>query len=453
MLGQRFLSSIAAATTLLLGANAFATLTYSSSAGTSAIDISDTAKPIVYGSFAGTCTPDSTSTTCNSCTSTTDIFPCSTSAIPSTNTNFVITLTVNNSSVTAPTTGTVTPTVKMGGSTGQVVGTTDWVSGSGQTALTVTVPWSDLCSKATSAGGNTDCSTNVNADLYIAFENVGGSTDSILVRIITSYANGAAASSYIDCADTDTNTSKVGFCHFKAFPGDEKIYADELSVGTSYPSSPSGANYKNAVFFYEEQQTGETDADTVARISNSSPMTLYPYNTSGSESDDPKVTGLVNGVRYCMLMASQDLTGTIQFFTDRTAVGFDPTTVCGMPEPVVGLLDDKHCFIATAAFGSDMAPEVQSFRDFRNEYLLPFAWGKKFVQTYYKYSPKYANMIAGNETAKATVRIALWPLLLFARMSVAFGFWITLLIMGAAMLTFYGLYRRLILGRNVRGEL
>ena len=170
---------------------------------------------------------------------------------------------------------------------------------------------------------------------------------------------------------------------------------------------------------------------------------------------DDRITGLTNGVRYCLVMASQDATGIINYFTktsDFPAAGAQ-SGFCTSPEPVVGLLDDKHCFIATAAWGSDMAPEVQSFRDFRNKYLLPFAWGQKFVKTYYKYSPKYANMIAGNETAKTVVRSLLWPLLLFARMSVAFGFWISLAIMAAALWSFIELYRRLVLGRKVRGEL
>ncbi len=100
-----------------------------------------------------------------------------------------------------------------------------------------------------------------------------------------------------------------------------------------------------------------------------------------------------------------------------------------------------------------MAPEVQSFREFRNKFLLTNSWGRTFVKLYYKYSPYYANMIAQNETAKTVIRGMLWPLLFFARMSVTFGFWTTFLILSMAVLSFIELYRRLILGRHLRGEL
>ncbi len=468
MLGKKFFSSLCASVVLLFSANALATLTYSSATGVSNVDTTDPTKVILFGAFAGSCTASNTGSTCNSCSGTvfsgTGLLPCSQSNV-SANTTVSIVITINNTAITAPT-NTTTPTIKIGGSTGNSVGTNNWTVGA--STFTVTVPWGDLCNGVTS--GSTDCSTNLNADLYIAFENIGGgtaTTDSVIVKIVTRFAKTSAQDSswnYVDCpTDPDPNTEKVGFCHFKVFPGDKKIYADGLAVSTSFPTSPStGAPYKAAVFLYEIQQTGETDAQTVARITNASPSKTISVGTVSTGSDplsDSRIEGLTNGSRYCMVMASQDQTGVISFFTPTAtnavapAVAVSPTTLCTSPEPVVGLLDDKHCFIATAAFGSDMAPEVQSFRDFRNKYLLPFSWGQKFVKTYYKYSPKYAELIAGNDVAKAVVRGALWPLLLFARMSVAFGFWVTLLIMATAVLTFVELYRRLILGRNVRGEL
>ncbi|MDG0817055.1 hypothetical protein NWE73_11805 [Bdellovibrio sp. PAP01] len=465
---KKLSSSVIASLVLLFSANAFATLTYSQSSGASAIDITDTKKPIIYGGFAGTCTADTTSSTCNSCNgnlvSGTGLIPCNENNI-SPDTILQLVVNIDNATITNPS-NTTGPTVKMGGSTGTSVGTTSWRAGA--TSFTVTVSWKDLCNNIPS-NPTTDCSKDLNHDLYIAFENVGSgttTTDSMLVKIVTRYAKATAADTswnYVDCpTDPDPNTINVGFCHFTVFPGDKKIYADALAVSTSFPATPnSGSTYQSAVFFYEIQNSSDADdAATVARITNASPSVRLPVSTLGGDPlADNRIDGLTNGSRYCMVMASKDQTGLIAFYTPTAtnavapATAVDASTLCTTPEPVVGLLDDKHCFIATAAFGSDMAPEVQSFRDFRNKYLLPFSWGQKFVKTYYKYSPKYAELIAGNETAKIVVRTALWPLLLFARMSVAFGFWISLLIMMAAFVTVFELYRRLILGRNVRGEL
>jgi len=69
------------------------------------------------------------------------------------------------------------------------------------------------------------------------------------------------------------------------------------------------------------------------------------------------------------------------------------------------------CFIATAAYGSPLAPQVQLLREFRDRYLLPNPVGKAFVAFYYRVSPPVAKFIAGSETLRAIVRIGLVPVL------------------------------------------
>jgi YVTN family beta-propeller protein len=45
------------------------------------------------------------------------------------------------------------------------------------------------------------------------------------------------------------------------------------------------------------------------------------------------------------------------------------------------------CFIATAAYGSSMEPDVTILRRFRDTYLLSFGPGYFFVNAYYRHSP------------------------------------------------------------------
>ncbi len=63
-----------------------------------------------------------------------------------------------------------------------------------------------------------------------------------------------------------------------------------------------------------------------------------------------------------------------------------------------------YCFIATAAYGTETASQLDILRDFRDQVLLENALGSRFVEAYYKISPPVADFIAKNDFLRAVVR-------------------------------------------------
>lgn len=71
----------------------------------------------------------------------------------------------------------------------------------------------------------------------------------------------------------------------------------------------------------------------------------------------------------------------------------------------------KSCFIATAAYGSEMAPAVAILRHLRDKYLVTNSLGQIFVVSYYSLGPYLAIPIAENEQLRQLTRLFLTPLI------------------------------------------
>jgi parallel beta-helix repeat protein len=106
------------------------------------------------------------------------------------------------------------------------------------------------------------------------------------------------------------------------------------------------------------------------------------------------------------------------------------------------------CFIATAAYGSPLAPEVMTLRHFREEYLLTNSPGRWIVTQYYRNSPPLAQYISRHAWAKTTAQIILIPIIAYGWFMVSTGWIVKLLTCVVVAILGIVLLRRLKRRRN-----
>ena len=77
--------------------------------------------------------------------------------------------------------------------------------------------------------------------------------------------------------------------------------------------------------------------------------------------------------------------------------------------------ENGGCLIATAAFGSELAPQVQQLREIRDNTVLQTESGAAFMDAfnrfYYLFSPGVADLERQNPALKEIVKVALTPML------------------------------------------
>ncbi|MCK4784151.1 MAG: S8 family serine peptidase [Desulfobacteraceae bacterium] len=165
-----------------------------------------------------------------------------------------------------------------------------------------------------------------------------------------------------------------------------------------------------------------------ANISGDSPPYTLEWDfgdgtteTQSTDSDTAQISHTYNsaGAYKLWVMVTSALAGGSATQTVQASIGISVT-----PPPTTDKDGDGGgggCFIATAAYGSRMEPQVELLREFRDRYLLTNSAGKSFVILYYAYSPPIACFIAKNDTLRAVVRCALLPVVAVSWIAVHLG--------------------------------
>jgi uncharacterized protein YfcZ (UPF0381/DUF406 family) len=138
-----------------------------------------------------------------------------------------------------------------------------------------------------------------------------------------------------------------------------------------------------------------------------------------AEGADYTVTDIVPGVSAELtILSGTYLASKLKNFGQQAVltidfdVGRDGTFTITVP-PI--------CFIATAAYGTPMAEEIQILREFRDEYLQTNPAGQALVNLYYRFSPPVARFITEYPALKPVVRTALLPAVVMSAVAVNTG--------------------------------
>ena len=140
----------------------------------------------------------------------------------------------------------------------------------------------------------------------------------------------------------------------------------------------------------------------------------YGYNSGYIDKNQTTypVTGLSDDTTYYFAAKAFDAEGLESDWSNVVSTNDDPdgsVTEQG-PPPTVSWAGGEGCFIATAAYGSNMDRHVTILTKFRDKHLLTNSIGRNIIDAYYKFSPTFAKYLHKHPFARAIVRYALIPI-------------------------------------------
>jgi hypothetical protein len=147
------------------------------------------------------------------------------------------------------------------------------------------------------------------------------------------------------------------------------------------------------------------DDITADNFGTSMPVTATVAPASAGSRQTFTIFGLLPGTDYTVAVRGRDgcyQDGAIAttHFTTASATGSEVDA----------------CFIATAAYGSLMANDVELLRHVRDAYLSHTAIGELAIETYYTFGPAVAQVVAPSELLRQTARDALAPVVATIRL-------------------------------------
>jgi len=165
------------------------------------------------------------------------------------------------------------------------------------------------------------------------------------------------------------------------------------------PAAPSGltatAVSSSQIDLSWQDNSDNEDGFKIERSDTGAEGSYTEIDTVGAEVETYSDTGLDPNTTYYYRVRAYNAVGDSNYTEDSA------TTLASE--------DGKGCFIATAAYGSDLDSHVETLRNFRDSYMVTNPVGSALVSAYYKLSPPVADFIDDHPTLKPIVRAGLMP--------------------------------------------
>ncbi len=218
---------------------------------------------------------------------------------------------------------------------------------------------------------------------------------------------------------TRTSTTSTSFTTTTTTYKQTLVSTETTSTTTSRTSTYVSTSWESitlltsttilSISWFSETTSTTTTATQTSTVF--SPTVTVPTTTTTS----------VNATLYSptVTLTSTTLTETSTTTTSTTgttATSYSPTvTLTSTATTLTTFLPIRPCIIASAAYGSELAPEVQSLRMFRDSKVLSTFAGTQFMRVfnafYYSFSPAVASIISSSPALAAMTRVLVYPLI------------------------------------------
>jgi len=167
----------------------------------------------------------------------------------------------------------------------------------------------------------------------------------------------------------------------------------------------------------------------VFSVSSNSTVSAFAFNSTGNELSFT-VSGPSGTMGFVKVTIAKNLTYNIadlKVYLDNTKMEYTASSIDSSwllyftyshtthsvrislgPQPSI-------CFIATTTYGSELSPEVQFLREFRDNTVLATFTGSQFMEVfngiYYSFSPTIASTISSSEAIRSMMKVILYPLM------------------------------------------